>query len=335
MKSMKKQTLIYFCLLFIFSSCGSEAEVEEQTEGNDEVLQDSVVSEENEVILIDMNPSVEYESLSDYEEYNKESILSLNGSIGEEAIRMQLFVTNRDYEGRYFYVNRPEANFPISGEIIGLMDTFSLARFKDDEVRETFNMASKDNQIFEGYWTKEGDTLNLELELTSAKQSTTQFLIDHVDNHFLTLTEEGLYQMVETGYPRCFNTFQTFKEEGTGTDTGQMWDDYQSAVFRIDSTIVLIESEVYNMESANYLEGHGYDSDDPISEGYTLDAQVDITINVIKNGMAEEKELKFNHESDNLDLFIFQDYLIFAGIETDLSIIYKWSQDDMNYLLLK
>jgi hypothetical protein len=317
--------------LLVISACGSSnAEVSDEPE-QEKITIDSVQTDS--IQLIEMFPEVSYDELSESEEYIAESMLCFVGKIGKNAIEMQVSINDDPGTGRYIYTDNPKSNFKVYGQYFEDNDSIFFERVKDKEVVETFKAISKNGTTYKGLWIKNTDTLDLVLELIKANPSETQFLVNNNPILNLSHTKNGLY-LDEESFGTSFNSFQIVSYEGEVYDTGEGWVYSHYTVFYRDSIIIIISGDVNNSFSDDYKEGHEYDSEDPIAEGQSYSGYGKLKISSIKNGVIEDKLIEFS-EDYTLQLYIFRDYLVFAADDSEKSVVYKWSEKELNYSVVK
>ena len=330
----QKYLFILFAAAF-FVSCSS-TETEETNDAQNITSEIDTTKNEGltEEKLIDMYPAITFDDAYYNEEvYLEPSMLCFNGKIGKEKIEMIFFSEPTSISGRYVYSEKPLANFEIDGNYFQKNDSIYCVRKKDGVISEEFLARSTNGTSFSGIWIKNQDTLNLSLELIEATLVQQQFLVNNTSAVNLINTKTGMLA-VQNNFITHFNSFQAFEQEDEGFDTGEAsYIDY-SAVFYRDSIIVLVEAGINNEISDNYVEGHEYDSEDPITDGQSISADVDIRIKIIEKGKATEKEISFLNELDNLSLHIFKNQLIFSELNSDKSTVYKWSDKEQSNISL-
>jgi len=313
----------------LFFSCSEQSDSIQSNNEEKETVQLDTLTSGDEITLINMSPEPFYEDPQG-DNILMENIKYLQGELNGEKVELILFLDNYQDFGLMMSTERPENQWRLKGDYFAESDSFSLKLSFQDSISQLF--ASKKEGVYYGTQISSSDTVPVALKEFTADAPTTQFFIDHASQMNLHFSKEGVF-IERPNYGTYFNSSMSLWSNGEGTDTGEMRTDYHTAVFRKDSTLVLVSGEVYCDMGAIYKDGHGYESDDPISIGEEYYSSVDIDVSVIKNGVAVEHSIQFEDDFYQR-LYTFENYLLFLNEKTNESKVFEWDFENEKYQLM-
>ena len=298
---MKKQLILSITIvsLFILSACSEDkpqtiGQVQENVKlaPSDSLnIADTVIKES----IIEMTPTPEFETGEN--KSSSPNYFNFTGSIGSESIELILEANNAP-ELTGGYVNSEQNSFKILTGQFQSSDSIYLWNKDQDSIIEAIKIHQIEPNKYVGISVQGHDTLQVSLEKNAFTPSQSQFFINEFSTS-LILTKSGIGLDREMPNATLFNTFyyQTITQEGF--DTGEELITSISKIYTINEGFKAVTGEITNNTSSN-----------------EFTSQATIKVKVIQEGIKTEKEILFDAEDDNFQLYIFRESLIFIGDRT-------------------
>ncbi len=338
----------YFLLLLLFWACGTAPD---QTDGvaenqpAQEIVEDTtdLLQVEEETPLFDMNPQQEHYDYAN-EEVIWPSYKYFEGKIGENAVLINLQKRGYDdvYVGRYVYTNNG-TNFKVEAEFPSGLDTVKMRVFNDSGKQvETIGATMKEDKLtLEGQWVKDSLILPFKASEVVRSPQETQLYVNLTRLEEMHNTEQGIISVGSWQEGLGFNSFSGGISMGMAYDFGQEWTDSDEILFRDDSVLVFVSTEINNYEATRFKEGHGPsgpDCEGCVVEGMEYGANGKVYWKVIENGVVTEDELEIS-KAGNFDTWAFEGFLIFTEIsqgydqldKPDSSFTLKWNSQKRTF----